>query len=139
MTTHSAQLAQYNRNVILSATPMQVVIMLYDRLVLDVKRAEAAQELEDWSAAHLQLLHAQDIVNELSSSLTVDAWDGAAGLFAIYSYLRNTLMTANISRDIDRTREALRLVEPLSASWHEAARLVALPAAAPIEGLIGVG
>lgn len=139
MTTQSAQLTQYNRNAVLSATPTQIVTMLYDRLVLDLKRAEVAQESEDWLAARVQLLHAQDIINELSSSLDLDAWDGAPALFAIYTYLRNTLVRANTKRDIECTRESIGLIEPLRQSWHEAARLVSVPVAAAREGLLGVG
>lgn len=139
MTTQSAQLTQYNRNAVLSATPTQIVTMLYDRLVLDLKRAEVAQESEDWLAARVQLLHAQDIINELSSSLDLDAWDGAPGLFAIYIYVRNTLVRANTNRDIECTRESIALIEPLRQSWHEAARLVSVPVATAREGLIGVG
>ncbi|NEN05176.1 flagellar export chaperone FliS [Diaminobutyricibacter tongyongensis] len=138
MTTQTAQLAQYNRNAILSATPTQLVTMLYDRLVLDLKRAEAAQDDERWADAHEQLLHAQDIVAELSSSLRIDAWDGAAGLFAIYVYVHQALVDANIHRNIDRTREAIALLEPLCASWHQAAQLIPAQNAAAAGGSLGV-
>ena len=138
MTTQTAQLAQYNRNAILSATPTQLVTMLYDRLVLDLKRAEAAQDEERWADAHEQLLHAQDIVAELSSSLRIEAWDGASGLFAIYVYVHQALVDANIHRNIARTREALGLIEPLCASWHQAAQLIPAHGAVAAGGSLGV-
>ncbi len=138
MTTQTAQLAQYNRNAILSATPTQLVTMLYDRLVLDLKRAEAAQAEERWPDAHEQLLHAQDIVAELSSSLKIDAWDGASGLFAIYVYVHQALVDANIHRNIARTREALALIEPLRESWHQAAQLIPAQGTAATGSALGV-
>ncbi|WP_349814687.1 flagellar export chaperone FliS [Curtobacterium sp. MCJR17_043] len=54
--------AQYTNEAVLSATPAQLVTMLYDRLLLDLHRAETAQVASDWDAARDQLMHAQAIV-----------------------------------------------------------------------------
>jgi flagellar protein FliS len=116
---------QYNRDAILSATPARLVTMLYDRLLLDLSRAEKAQQAQDWSAAAQNLIHAQAIVAELSSSLKLDAWDGAKGLFELYSYVSTTLVEANIRRDAERTRTCITLLEPLRDAWHQAAGEVA--------------
>ncbi|WP_298229245.1 flagellar export chaperone FliS [Gryllotalpicola sp.] len=111
----------YTRESVLSATPAQLVVMLYDRLVLDMQRAEAAQLAEEWIDAHGHLMHAQDIITELQLTLRMDVWDGADRLFAIYVYVKNALAAANLNRDVERTREALRLMTPLRESWTQAA------------------
>jgi flagellar protein FliS len=100
--------------------------MLYDRLLLDLGRAESAQELEDWDTSSENLLHAQDIVAELTSSLDVTKWDGADGLLGVYNFVTRALIYANTHRDIGSTRVCITLLEPLRQSWHEAA--AALPA-----------
>lgn len=115
---------QYLRDQILNATPARLLTMLYDRLVLDINRAEAAQLDGNWAAASEQLIHAQAIVTELSSSLQSGVWDGSEGLFATYVYVGNALMNANITRNVDLTREARDLVAPLREAWHEAAALL---------------
>ncbi|GAA3863449.1 hypothetical protein GCM10022381_04310 [Leifsonia kafniensis] len=130
-TTVNAQRSQYNRDVILSATPARLLTMLYDRLLLDLGRAEAAQLASNWTVSTENLLHAQDIIAELSSSLDVDAWDGADGLLAVYSYVSNALISANLDRDVERTRESIALLEPLRTAWHEAAVQLPAPVAAP--------
>jgi flagellar secretion chaperone FliS len=117
----NAQRSQYNRDAVLSATPVRLLTMLYDRLLLDLGRAEAAQQREDWPVATKNLLHAQAIVAELSSSLNVDAWDGGEGLMALYTYVSTALIGANIHRDVQLTRECIALLEPLRLTWHEAA------------------
>ena len=131
-----ARRAQLNREAVLSATPVRLLTMLYDRLLLDLGRAELAQNIEDWAVASENLLHAQAIVAELSTSLNVEAWEGGEGLFALYTYVSNALMSANIHRDVARTREAIALLEPLRQTWHEAAAL--LPAQAMAAGAGGV-
>ena len=75
--------AQYNQDAILSASPQRLLTMLFDRLLLDLQRAEAAQSEQDWNRASGYLVHAQDIVAELTGSLDVERWDGAQDLLAI--------------------------------------------------------
>ncbi len=126
MNAFSDQRRQYLRDSVLSATPARLLTMLYDRLLLDLARAEQAQAAGNWQAASAQLLHAQEIIAELSSSLKKDAWDGAENLFGLYTYVSNALMAANMHRDIKATRECSALLEPLREAWHEAS--ASLPA-----------
>jgi flagellar protein FliS len=121
MGTAQAKLNQYQRNAILSASPARLLTMLYDRLMLDLARAEAAQQAQQWSVASDNLLHAQAIVTELTITLDTKVWDGAEGLLALYGYVTQTLISANIHRNVDRTRECIDLLEPLRQAWHEAA------------------
>ena len=132
--------AAYAAESVLSATPAQLVTMLYDRLMLDLHRAEQAQVAEAWTTAREQLLHAQAIVGELSSTLRIDVWDGGEGLLAIYNYASTALVTASVHRDVDATRQTIRLLEPLRAAWHEAAAAMPAPGAAdrPTGGALGV-
>ncbi|MFC0680684.1 flagellar export chaperone FliS [Lysobacter korlensis] len=126
-----AALARYQSDSILSATPGQLVTMLYGRLVLDLRRAEAAQLEQDWVHASSELVHAQAIVAELSSALRPDVWEGGTQLLGIYTYATRLLVDANVKRDIEPTREALALLEPLKIAWDEAAATLAgAPAAA---------
>jgi len=130
-----AQRSQYNRDAVLSASPVRLLTMLYDRLLLDLGRAEAAQAAENWPVASENLLHAQAIVSELSSTLNVDAWDGGEGLMALYTYVSTALINANIYRDVERTRESIAILEPLRQTWHEAAGQ--LPSPVPPTGGVG--
>ncbi|MEI2276890.1 flagellar export chaperone FliS [Paenarthrobacter ilicis] len=130
MALRAQQLSRYNDDAVLSAPPARLLTMLYDRLLLDLKRAQLAQEGNTWDTARENLLHAQAIVTELRSSLRTDAWDGAESLASIYDYCLEALIGANIYRDVDRTKECVELLEPLRQGWHEAA--AALSAHAPV-------
>jgi flagellar protein FliS len=115
------QRSEYAEQAVLSATPVQLVTMLYDRLLLDLARAEKAQVGQEWAVASEQLLHAQAIIAELTSSLRVDVWDGGEGLLALYGYTSTALVNANVHRDVALAREVTGLLEPLRQAWHEAA------------------
>ncbi len=104
-----------------TASPARLLIMLYDRLVLDLQRAVELGDLGEFLGAGRQLMHAQEIVLELQFSLKIDAWDGAAQLSGIYSWLHSEMVRANVQRDVAATRGCLALVEPLADAWREAA------------------
>ena len=104
-----------------TASPARLLVMLYDRLVLDLQRAIELGDLGEFLGAGRQLMHAQEIVLELQASLKVDVWDGAAQLSGIYSWLHSEMVRANVQRDVAASRGCLALVEPLADAWREAA------------------
>ena len=83
---------------------------------------------EDRQVAHEVLVHAQEIVFELLSALDVDAWEGAAALSDLYTWLLRQLVQANTQQDAARVRHCRSLVEPLAEAWHQAANEVATAA-----------
>ncbi|WP_370646482.1 flagellar export chaperone FliS [Arthrobacter sp. zg-Y238] len=140
----AAKRAEYARNAVMSASPARLLTMLYDRLLLDLTRAETAQQQADWAVASENLIHAQAIITELLGTLKTDVWDGAENLQAIYTYSLSTLVSANMGRNAKLTRECIDLLEPIRQAWHEAAAQLpaagATPAAAGTPGgVLGVG
>ena len=134
---YTAVRTRYLDDTVATASPAKLLTMLYDRLVLDLSRAEAAQRAGERAAAGGHLLHAQDIVSELVSSLDVDAWDGARRLMSVYTYLLAELVAANVAGEADRTAACRELVEPLRDAWHEAAAQLSGATLEPV-GLVGV-
>lgn len=122
MTTPNPALRdRYLADSITTASPAKLLLMLYDRLVLDLRRGEESLVGGERPEANKQLLHAQDIVMELRMSLDVNAWDGAARLANLYVFLLSELMQANVAGDAARVASCRNLVEPLRDAWREAA------------------
>ncbi|WP_110208245.1 flagellar export chaperone FliS [Nocardioides daejeonensis] len=115
----------YLTSSVSTAGPATLLVMLCDRLVLDVERALLAQEEGRFTDAHAPLVHAQDIVSELSSSLRVDLWEGATQLRALYTHLHGQLVLSNVRRDLDATRHCLALATDIADTWREAAAAAA--------------
>ncbi len=113
--------AAYAREAVSTASPARLLIMLYDRLVRDLVTAEAALEARDLGKVSSELLHAQEIVLELRTSLDMSAWDGAAGLADLYTFLHKELVAANLSKDAVRIATCREIVEPLRDAWQAAA------------------
>ena len=118
----TAKTNRYLQDSLGTASPAALLVMLYDRLILDLKRAEEAQLAGERETAHLNLVHAQDIIRELLASLNVEAWEGGPGLASLYTWLLQELVAANVTGDAARTNACRTLtVEPLADAWRQAA------------------
>ncbi len=117
--------ARYMGDAVTTASPQRLLVMLYDRLALDLERAQAALAEGDRQEASGQLQHAQEIVLELRSSLQVDAWEGGPRLAALYTWLVSELVQANVKADRNRVASCLQVVEPLRDAWRQAAAALA--------------
>ena len=115
----------YVTSSVQTASPTRLLIMLFERLARDVEQAAAAQEAGEHRSATPHLLHAQEIVLELMTSLRHDVWDGADRLASIYGWLHKELVRANTTRDAAITRDCQRLIDPLVETWREAALVAA--------------
>lgn len=119
MNPRSASMASaYTAASLTTASPQKLIVLLYERLVLDLTRAE--DDIRSGRSPHEQLVHAQDIVMELLGSLKPELWSGAAGLGNVYTYLYTQLVTANVRRDADLVVTCRELVEPLLDAWRQA-------------------
>jgi flagellar secretion chaperone FliS len=112
---------RYLEDSINTASPAKLLIMLYDRLVLDLQQGEQAIQAGDRETASDKINHAQEIILELRTTLDMDAWEGAAGLAALYSWLLTELIQANIKLDATKVAACRGIIEPLRDAWRDAA------------------
>jgi flagellar protein FliS len=112
---------RYLQDSINTASPGKLLVMLYERLIVDLLQGEEALRAGERERANERITHAQEIILELRATLDVEAWDGAAGLASLYGFLLTELIQANIGRDADKVAVCRGLVEPLRDAWREAA------------------
>ncbi|NMM15974.1 MAG: flagellar protein FliS [Cellulomonas sp.] len=117
--------SRYLATTVATAGPARLLTMLFDRLVLDVDRAESSLLAGQRPEATQQLKHAQDVVAELISSLDADSWDGGPGLLSIYGFLYSSLLDASMTGSPEQTAACRDIITPLRDAWHEAATTVA--------------
>jgi flagellar protein FliS len=123
--TSRAMRDRYLADNVATASPAQLVVMLYDRLVLDVAQAEIALRAGNRHEASRQLQHAQEIVLELRAALDTSSWSGADGLAQLYSFLLVELMSANVRADADKVSDCLAVIQPLRDAWRQALLITA--------------
>jgi flagellar protein FliS len=118
---YSQQQQRYLSEAVETASPAARLVMIYDRLLLDLGRAEKACLQGDVADAHYALVHAQQIVGVLSDTLDMSVWDGAQNLHDLYEFIYAELIKANLNKSAATVASITSLVRPLAAAWHEAA------------------
>ncbi|WP_327008703.1 flagellar export chaperone FliS [Dactylosporangium sp. NBC_01737] len=123
MTTQALR-NRYVSDSVATAPPSRLLVMLYDRLVLDLMIAGQSLEQGDRQTASGRIQHAQEIIMELRATLDTSAWSGGPGLASLYSYLITELVQANVSGDRSKIETVQNFAEQLRDAWREAAARV---------------
>ena len=121
MTTQAQLRNRYAREAVTTATPAQLVTMLYDRLVKDLNSAEQGLGVRDIQATHTALMHAQEIVRELNATLDVSVWKEGEALRRLYDWVIEQLIEANMTKDVQFVHNAREVIEPIRDAWHQVA------------------
>lgn len=109
--------AAYRETQVLSSSPEQLVPLLYERLLVLLRRAEAQIEAKDLAGKSESLAKASEIVFELLTNLSFDeGGELASRLAALYAFFINEINESG--RKMDTAR--LRTVTEMIASLHEA-------------------
>jgi flagellar secretion chaperone FliS len=112
----------YKTQAVQTATGPQLLLMLCDRLAVDIARADVALVANNNKAANDELQHAQKIVRMLRNALQPDVFTGGQQLLSVYVFLENHLIEANLQKDLAAVRECAALVQPIHEAWTRAVR-----------------
>jgi len=122
--------AHYQQNAVLNAGPGQLVLMLFNGILKFVKQADLALENGDLPRAHNALVRAQDIVSYLRETLNTDFKIGQ-DLDALYDYIYNRLVQANLKKEREMLAEVDRMVRELKEAWSQALKSRSAPEQEP--------
>lgn len=132
---YAAQASQYRAAELASATPGQLVVLLFDKCILTVRRAQAAFDAGDIPARTEHICAAADMITELRCSLDFDAGgDISRQLDALYAYAIRELFSANRTKDPSKLASVLYVVSGLRDGFAGAVAQIAAagPAASPL-------
>jgi flagellar secretion chaperone FliS len=108
----------YLKTRVLTATPEQLQMMLYDGAIRSCEQARPAIERKDWETTYTALTRAQKIVNELLTSLRHDVHpELCSNLGGLYTYVYRKLVEACAQHKLDSLDEALRLLRYQRETW----------------------
>jgi flagellar protein FliS len=112
----TSPIQKYQQSSVQTASPGQLILMLYDGAIRFVKLGIAGIEERDISKANNSLIRAQRIINELMASLNTSV-PLSATLMGIYEYMNRRLIEANIKKDKAPAEEVLGHLVELRDAW----------------------
>ncbi|MGN6504166.1 MAG: flagellar export chaperone FliS [Tepidisphaeraceae bacterium] len=110
--------ANYLRTKVLTATPEQLQMMLYDGAVRFAEQGKLALQSKTYDQSFEALTRAQQIVLELQCGLKKDlAPDLCNNLAGLYNFVYRKLVDANTKHDLGALDEALQILRYQRETW----------------------
>jgi len=114
--------AQYNNNKVLTASPAELTLMLYEGSIKFCNIAETAVEQKDIQKAHTNIIKVQHIIDYLRQTLDMK-YSVAQDFERIYVYLSERLVTANMKKDKAILEEVNEHLHSVRDTWKEIMRI----------------
>jgi flagellar protein FliS len=109
---------EYLKNAVLTATPEQLQLMLYDGAIRFATRGGEAIRAKDREGAFHALERAQRIVLEMGNGINREVNPQLADqMSAIYDFIYRRLIDANVDQDLAALDEALELLRYQRETW----------------------
>ena len=115
-------LQQYNNSKILTASPAELTLMLYEGAIKFCNIAIMGIEQKDVQKSHTNNMKAQRIINHLRVTLDMK-YPVAQDFERIYLYLEQRLIEANMKKDKEILEEVLTHLRSVRDTWKEVMRL----------------
>lgn len=131
MTPNMNMANAYKTQQILTASPEQLTLMLYNGAIKFVDESIIAVDKKDFAKSHERNLRAQEIVREFMSTLDMK-YEVAKNWMALYDYIEFRLIQGNIKKDKEQLQEARNLLQELRDTWVEAMKKARTEQAAPV-------
>ena len=114
--------AQYNNSKVLTASPAELTLMLYEGAIKFCNIAEAAVDQKDIPKAHQNILKVQHIIEYLRQTLDM-RYAVAEDFERIYVYLERRLVEANTKKDKEILKEINAHLHSVRDNWKDIMRI----------------
>lgn len=110
--------AQYNNNKVLTASPAELTLLLYEGTIKFCNIAMMGLEENNIQKTHDNIKKAQAIIEELQSTLN-HSYKVAEDFDNVYHYIYSLLTDANIHKDKETLERALNEIRGMRDTWKE--------------------
>jgi flagellar secretion chaperone FliS len=121
MSTYAPSPSAYRANAVMTASPGQLVVMLYDGARRFLHQASVAMGERQGELAHRKLSSAEDIVRHLRNTLDMEQGEVSVRLKAIYTFCLRQMSEARLAQDPAKLIAVDRLLGQLRDSWNSIA------------------
>jgi len=109
----------YLRDAVLTATPEQLQLMLYDGAIRFSRQARDALDRKDYETSYERLSRAQHIILEMLNGLNYNVnRDLCERVASIYNFLYRKLVDASVHRSTQHIDDALRVLQVERETWQ---------------------
>ncbi len=111
---------EYRKNAVMSATPLQLIVMLYDGSLRFLDLGIKAMKSKKYYEQNENFQKAQKIIVELISSLNEEAGgEIASNLKNIYVFIYDSLVKSNLEDDVELALKCRKIIADLRGAWYD--------------------
>ncbi|MBO5095144.1 MAG: flagellar export chaperone FliS [Lachnospiraceae bacterium] len=110
--------AAYNRNKVLTASPAELTLMLYEGAIKFCNIAIIGIENKDIEKAHVNIIKTEKIIEEFLRTLD-EKYPVYKDFENVYHYLMRRLQEANVRKDKEILEEVLTHLRGMRDTWKE--------------------
>ncbi len=114
--------AKIKQNSIMTASPQELTLMLYDGAIKFGNQAKVALAEGDIQKAHNLNIRVQNIIKEFQITLDMK-FEVSEGMALMYDYILRRLVDSNINKDVEILEEALGFIREMRNTWKEAMQI----------------
>ncbi len=114
--------AQYNNSKVLTASPAELVLMLYEGAIKFANIAILAIEQNDVQKAHTNIIKTERIIDHFRATLDMK-YPVAKDFDRVYEYLQRRLLEANVKKDKEIMEEVCGHIRSMRDTWKEVMRI----------------
>ena len=107
----------YRKQSVMTASPAELIVMLYDGMKRNMLIAKRAINKNDPNAAHTALMKALAIVEELVRCLDMNI-PLSADLYAVYEFMHGAICEINIKKDTALIDPVTEMIQDLKEAWE---------------------
>ena len=115
----TSQYQKYMQQSVNSLTAGEQINLLFDQACVNISKAIEAIENKDINGAHNSIVKTEDIFYYLIDSLDM-SYPISKNLLALYDFVTDRLVQANIKKDVKPLREAQKIANELRDTWKKA-------------------
>ncbi|MFQ5461633.1 MAG: flagellar export chaperone FliS [Phycisphaerae bacterium] len=109
----------YLRDAVMTASPEQLHLMLYDGCIRYAAQAREALERKDFETSFDRLTRARNIISEMQAGLRHEVNpELCERVAAIYGFLYHKLLDANVNRSVSDIDDAMRVLKVERETWR---------------------
>jgi len=106
----------YKNQQIMTASPEQLTLLLYNGALRFLNESISAMEQGDIQKSHNANMRVQDIIREFVITLDM-SYEISKGFLQLYEYTEHCLIQGNIKKDVTQLHQAKDVLQELREAW----------------------
>ncbi|WP_404404914.1 flagellar export chaperone FliS [Jeotgalibacillus malaysiensis] len=109
-----------SKELLYQKSPQELTSLLYEAAITKLEKAIQDTKEHNYIEANKSYQRVNDILHRLGAGLNYDSGIIADQLDALYNFLADEIVMANLNKDATRAEEVLVILKDISQSWRQA-------------------